>query len=297
MSFQQPLVFKPIFMERVWGGRRIATTLGKQLPPDESVVATGSLAGATLHDLWTKMREPIFGANLPDTPQFPLLAKILDARETLSVQVHPPAHKAAELNGEPKTEMWYLLDASPDAELFAGFRRGTTRGDFERALREGRVAELLHRIPVKAGDAIFIPSGRCHAIGAGCLIVEIQQNSDTTYRVFDWNRTGLDRKPRALHVAESRASIDFNDHEPALAQPDGEVVVSCPEFLVEHWKLQTPRTDFSANGVIFTVLAGGLTCGGSHFKTGEFFILPAATKDRVLCPTTPKASILRTTIP
>jgi len=299
-------------MERVWGGRQIATKLGKPLPPDvpigeswelvdredaQSVVATGELTGMTLHDLWTKKREPIFGANLPDTPRFPLLAKILDARETLSVQVHPPAHKAAELGGEPKTEMWYLLDAAREAELFAGFRKGTTRGEFECALREGRVAELLHRIPVKAGDAIFIPSGRCHAIGAGCLIVEIQQNSDTTYRVFDWNRAGLDGKSRALHVAESLASIDFDDHEPSLAQANGEVVVSCPEFRVEHWKLHTPRADRSTTGVIFTVLAGQVSCGGSHFKTGEFFILPAASKDRVVSPIASGARVLRTTIP
>lgn len=298
-------------MERVWGGRKIATKLGKALPPDvpigeswelvdredaQSVVAAGELAGTTLHDLWTKMREPIFGPGLPDTPRFPLLAKILDARETLSVQVHPPAHRAAELKGEPKTEMWYLLDADPGAELFAGFRRGTTRADFEQAIGPGRVADLLHRIPVKAGDAMFIPSGRCHAIGAGSLIVEIQQNSDTTYRVFDWNRTGLDGKPRALHVAESLASIDFDDIEPSLANPDAEVVVSCPEFHVEHWNLAASRSDNSTDGVIFTVLTGEVICGGTRFHPGEFFILPAASKDRSLSLVGPSASVLRTTL-
>ena len=298
-------------MERVWGGGKIATKLGKPLPADvpigeswelvdredaQSVVATGELAGTTLHDLWTKMRVPIFGSSLPDTPRFPLLAKILDARETLSVQVHPPAHRAAELKGEPKTEMWYLLDAEPGAELFAGFRKGTMRADFERALGEGRVADLLHRAPVRAGDAMFIPSGRCHAIGAGCLIVEIQQNSDTTYRVFDWNRTGLDGKSRALHVAESLASIDFDDHEPPLARPDGEVIVSCPEFHVERWNLAAPRRDDSAAGVIFTVLTGEVICGASRFNPGEFFILPAASGDRILSPSGSAATVLRTTL-
>ena len=298
-------------MERIWGGRKIATMLGKPLPADvpigeswelvdredaQSVVATGEFAGTTLHDLWMKMREPVFGPGLPDTPRFPLLAKILDARETLSVQVHPPAHRAAELKGEPKTEMWYLLDAEPDAELFAGFRRGTTRADFEQALGAGRVAELLHRVPVRAGDAMFIPSGRCHAIGAGCLIIEIQQNSDTTYRVFDWNRVGLDGKPRTLHVAESLASIDFNDHEPSLSRPDGEVIVSCPEFHVERWSLTVPRRDHSATGVIFTVLSGEVICGATHFKLGDFFILPAESKDRLLSPAGSAATVLRSTL-
>lgn len=312
MSLQGPLVFRPLFMERVWGGGRLAAMPGKQPPagvpigeswelvdrPDaQSVVARGPLAGKTLHELWTVYRKDVFGAGVPDSPRFPLLAKILDAQQTLSVQVHPPAEKAAELNGEPKTEMWYLLDATKDAELFAGFRRGTTRADFERALGEGRVAELLHRVPVRAGDAMFIPSGRCHAIGSGCLIVEIQQNSDTTYRVFDWNRTGLDGKPRALHVAESLASIDFADHEPALALRVGETVASCAEFHVEHWQLATARADTSAEGVIFTVLSGSVECGGERFAEGEFFILPAVASERTLIPSAAGASVLRTTIP
>jgi mannose-6-phosphate isomerase len=312
MSLQKPLVFRPLFMERVWGGHRIAQMPGKNAGSDapigeswelvdradaQSVVARGPLVGTTLHELWTVFRKDVFGAHVPDSPRFPLLAKILDARETLSVQVHPPAKKAATLKGEPKTEMWYLLDAAKGAELFAGFRRGTTRADFEQALGKGRIAELLHRMPVHAGDAMFIPSGRCHAIGAGCLIVEIQQNSDTTYRVFDWNRTGLDGKPRALHVAESLASIDFNDHEPTIAQPVGETIVSCAEFRVEHWQLAAPRTDTSADGVIFTVLGGTVECAGEHFQRGKFFILPARASDRTLTPAAHDASVLRTTIP
>ena len=312
MPFTVPLTFRPLFMERVWGGDRLATMPGKDAPggapigeswelvdrPDaQSVVARGPLIGTTLHELWSVFRKDVFGAGVPDSPRFPLLAKILDAQDTLSVQVHPPAKMAPELRGEPKTEMWYLLDAAKGAELFAGFRRGTTRLDFERALGEGRVAELLHRVPVRAGDAMFIPSGRCHAIGAGCLIVEIQQNSDTTYRVFDWNRTGLDGKPRALHVAESLASIDFADHEPALATMKGETVASCAEFQVEHWALTAPRADASADGVIFTVLGGGVECGGERFERGQFFVLPAKAANRTLVPTAPGTALLRTTIP
>jgi mannose-6-phosphate isomerase len=312
MSLATPLTFRPLFMERVWGGNRLAAMPGKGAPAGapigesweladradaQSVVARGPLVGTTLHELWTVFRKDVFGANVPDAPRFPLLAKILDAQETLSVQVHPPAKMAAELKGEPKTEMWYLLDAAKGAELFAGFRRGTARADFEQALAKGSVAELLHRIPVRAGDAMFIPSGRCHAIGAGCLIVEIQQNSDTTYRVFDWNRKGLDGKPRALHVAESLASIDFDDHEPALAPRADETVASCEEFHVEHWSLAAPRADTSADGVIFTVLGGSVECCGERFAQGQFFILPAKATDRTIVPATNDASVLRTTIP
>jgi mannose-6-phosphate isomerase len=150
---------------------------------------------------------------------------------------------------------------------------------------------------VKAGDAMFIPSGRCHAIGAGCLIVEIQQNSDTTFRVYDWDRTGLDGKPRTLHVAESLASIDFDDHEPQPVHMAGETVVACPEFLVERWRLSSPRADESAAGVIFTVLSGALTSAAEDFRAGEFFLVPAASRDRLLTPTSPDTMVLRTTIP
>lgn len=312
MSFPSPLSFRPLFMERVWGGDRLATMPGKGAPVGtpigeswelvdradaQSVVARGPLIGTTLHELWTVFRKDVFGAGVQDALRFPLLAKILDAQDTLSVQVHPPAKMAVELRGEPKTEMWYLLDATKDAALYAGFRRGTTRADFERALDKKSAADLLHRIPVRAGDAMFIPSGRCHAIGAGCLIVEMQQNSDTTYRVFDWNRAGLDGKPRALHIAESLASIDFADHEPALAQPSGETVVTCPLFHIERWPLAASRTDTSGDGVIFTVLTGTVECAGEKFSRGEFFVLPAAARDRTLRPSAPDTSLLRTTIP
>ena len=310
MRLDQPLVFRPLYMERIWGGRRLAEKFGRPLPDGapigeswelvdredaQSVVENGPLAGKTLHELWTTLREPIFGS-VADSPRFPLLAKILDARETLSVQVHPPASMAGELKGEPKTEMWFLLDSEPDAELFAGFRSGTTREKFEIALEEGRTADLLHRLPVHAGDAIFIPSGRCHAIGAGCFIVEMQQNSDTTYRVFDWNRVGLDGKPRPLHLRESLLSIDFTDHEPSLAQREGESVVRCEYFKVEHWDLEHTRTDTSAGCAIFTLLSGALTCGGFTFKAGDFFLLPATTTNRTLVPTLPSTSVLRTTL-
>jgi mannose-6-phosphate isomerase len=152
--------------------------------------------------------------NMP--PRFPLLIKIIDARETLSLQVHPPPEKAAQLGGEPKTELWYVAQAAPGAELFVGLKQGVGRAEFETELARQTIAECFHRIPVKTGDAMFLPSGRVHALGAGLVIFEIQQNSDTTYRVFDWNRLDEHGKGRPLHVEQSLASIDFADFEPSL---------------------------------------------------------------------------------
>ena len=312
MQLTQPLIFEPLSMERVWGGRRLETLYGKRLPPlarigesweivdredAQSVVHEGPLRGAMLNELWNKDRERIFGAGLPDTPRFPLLIKLLDAQERLSVQVHPPACLAAQLGGEPKTEMWFILDAQPDSDLYAGLNPGVTRADFEQALSGGNVAELIHRIPVKAGDAIFIPSGRIHAIGAGNVIFEAQQNSDTTYRVFDWNRVGLDGKPRALHVAESLQSIDFGDVEPRLAQPDGDALVQCEHFRVEKWMLDRGRASGGERFAIYFVVSGRLECAGREFGPGAFFLVPVSLASTEVKPLAAGTCVLRTTLP
>ncbi len=226
-----PLLFQPIFKERVWGGRNLQRLYGKSLPPnvpigesweisdrpgDVSVLANGPLAGKDLHWLMARHGLELLGRQPGLDERFPLLVKLLDAQEVLSLQVHPPATKAVALKGEPKTEMWFIAEAKRGAELYVGLKSGMTRGTFENAVKDGSVAGCFHRLTVKAGDAMFLPSGRVHALGAGLVIFEIQQNSDTTYRVFDWNRTGLDGKPRTLHVAESLESIDFQDFEPSL---------------------------------------------------------------------------------
>jgi mannose-6-phosphate isomerase len=311
-ALDQPLSFVPLYMERVWGGRRLADELGRTLngtspigeswelvdrEDEQSVVSDGPLKGMTLHDLWTNHRQELFGKLDSDSPRFPLLGKILDARDTLSVQVHPPAELAPTLNGEPKTEMWYLLDATPEASLYAGFREGTTRESFERAMHDGDVKATLHMIPVKAGDTMFIPSGRCHAIGAGCLIIEIQQNSDTTYRVYDWDRLGLDGKPRALHIEESLISTDFGDHEPELAKEINEELVSCDYFKVSRWVLSSPRVEEAGTGPVFVVIRGTIRIGGKDFSKGDWFLLPACVQDRTLCPVNGEASVLRCVLP
>ena len=312
MELLQPIVFEPLLMERVWGGRRLETLLHKRLPvgsrvgesweivdrPEaQSVVHEGPLHGRTLHELWTEFREPVFGTDLPDSTRFPLLFKLLDAQERLSVQVHPPASVAAALGGEPKTEMWYFIDAQPDSDLYAGLKRGVTREDFLRALDEGKVADLIHRVRVRDGDAFFLPSGRIHAIGEGNVIFEVQQNSDTTYRVFDWNRLGLDGQPRALHVDESLQSIDFADAEPGVVEQRGETVVACEHFQVEKWTLTAPRTAVGPGFAIFTVIAGSLECAGRKFAIGDFFLLPASLANRDLHPLEETTTVLRTTIP
>lgn len=314
MQLTQPLVFEPLFMERVWGGRRLETLFGKHLPPGirvgeswelvdreeaQSVVHTGPLRGQTLNELWTNFHEPVFGKKTPmESKRFPLLFKLLDAQERLSVQVHPPARVARALNGEAKTEMWYVAETYLDADIFAGLKAGVEREDFERALREGKVAEKIHHIAMKPGDTFFIPSGRIHAIGAGNVIVEVQQNSDTTYRVFDWNRLGLDGKPRKLHVEESMQSIDFNDIEPSVTEPVGETLVKCDHFEVQKWDLRSAREAFDdGKFAVFTMLGGEVECGGARFKPGDFFLVPSSQAEPVVKPVNGGATLLRTTIP
>jgi mannose-6-phosphate isomerase len=229
-----PLIFYPIFKERVWGGGKLAELYGKVLPStypigesweisdrpgDASVIANGHLKGKDLRWVMENHSEALLGWRAGPGERFPLLVKILDARQTLSLQVHPPPESAAQLGGDPKTELWYVADADPGAELYAGLKAGVTRAEFERKLRDNVVEECFHRLKVKSGDAMFLPSGRVHALGGGLVVFEVQQNSDTTFRVFDWNRVGLDGKPRELHLDQSLKSIDFQDFEPQLVPP------------------------------------------------------------------------------
>jgi len=247
-AFDHLLRFTPLYQTRVWGGRKLETIFKRTLPDAQpygeswelvdrneaqSVVATGPLAGTTLHELWSDHRREVFGEGprQPASERFPLLIKVLDCRDVLSIQVHPPARVAAALGGEPKTEMWFVADADEGARIYAGLRPAVTRGRFEDALRDGTVAECVHRLTPRAGDSLFVPSGRVHALGAGLLVFEIQQNSDTTYRVFDWNRVGLDGTPRPLHVRESLECIDFSDVEPALLRGESELA-ACEFFRV-----------------------------------------------------------------
>jgi mannose-6-phosphate isomerase len=300
-----PFTFRSIFKQRVWGGRELERLYRKPLPPavpigesweiadrpgDVSVVANGPLAGKDLRWLMENHAAELLGDAKAHDRRFPLLIKILDAQEKLSLQVHPPAARAAELGGEPKTEMWYLAEAAPGAELYVGLKRGVTRAEFERKVEAGTVAECFHRVRVQSGDAMFLPSGRVHALGAGLVIFEIQQNSDTTYRVFDWNRLGLDGKPRELHVPQSLASIDFNDFEPSLlprafAQQGVQQVrplVRDPLFTVEVHRagagVDVPLRPGKMQ--IIGLLTGRVQVGGGQatadLAPGQFCLLPAS---------------------
>jgi mannose-6-phosphate isomerase len=312
LTLTAPLIFRPIFMERIWGGRRLESKFGKSLPPKaqigesweivdrpeaQSVVVDGPLKGKTLHELWTEHREPIFG-NVPDAPRFPLLIKLLDAHEKLSLQVHPPEMVASIVRGEPKTEFWYVAAADTGAELFLGFRESITRDRFEKALRNGTAADHVYKIRVKPGDTAFLPAGRFHGLGAGNLLIEIQQNSDTTYRVFDWNRVDDKGKPRQLHIEQALQCIDFNDVAPKLVEPQGELLVRHKLFEVQKWNLAAPR-EISLQGkfAIVCCLSGSFRCGDADLSPGEFCLVPASLSDRKLQPQRKETSLLRITIP
>jgi mannose-6-phosphate isomerase len=306
------MTFVPLYMERVWGGRKLEALFGRQLPVTnpigeswelvdradaQSVVSEGKLKGVTLHELWMNGRTRIFGEGY-DYERFPLLIKILDASQALSVQVHPPVHRKIKLLDEPKTELWYFVDTEEGASVYVGLKNGTLREDFQSALANGTVDRLLHRVPTRPGSFIFLPGGRLHAIGAGNVLFEVQQNSDTTYRVFDWNRLGLDGKPRALHVEQSLQCIDFKDFEPALGEGPGERLVSHDCLIVDRWLLDQPRpANVLPRFSVFQVIEGTVSFGdGREFRFGDLFVVPARSHRSLITPKNDIAIVLRTTL-
>ena len=302
-----PFVFEPIFKDRIWGGRELERLYAKHLPAnqpigesweisdrpgDASVIANGPLAGKDLRWLMENHSDDLLGSARAPGDRFPLLVKILDARDKLSLQVHPSAESAVKYGGEPKTEMWYFTRAEPWSEIFAGLRRGVTRAEFEQKLSAGTVADCFHRIPVRQGDALFLPSGRVHALGAGVVLFEVQQNSDTTYRVFDWNRAGLDGKPRELHIPQAMASIDFTDFEPGLTSTavvhgpnyTTRVIVANPLFKVNEITLRdrdyalprTPRPQII--GLVSGQVAVSDGRNSVELSPGRFCLVPASLR-------------------
>lgn len=302
-----PLTFQPIFKERVWGGRKLAGLYGKALPEGKvigeswemtdrpegvSVIANGPLAGRDLRWLLEQHGADVLGHPLAPGERFPWLVKLLDASDDLSLQVHPPAHKALLLGGEPKTEMWFIADAEPGAKIYTGLKRGVTRAEFEQKTHDGTVEDCFHVHHVTTGDTMFLPSGRVHALGAGNIIFEIQQNSDTTYRVFDWNRVGLDGKPRELHLEQSFTSIDFFDCEPPLVEAPftaiapgvtSRPVVRHGLFSIDHVKVAAGAVAEGRWGsglAVIGVVAGTLEVSGNGgsvaIGAGGFVLLPAA---------------------
>jgi mannose-6-phosphate isomerase len=305
------LTFEPLYMERIWGGRKLETYFQRALPGQnrigeswelvdredaQSIVANSKYRGVSLHEIWVDQRTEIFGQGY-QTERFPILVKILDASATLSLQVHPGRPGTINVFAEPKTEFWYFVATEESADLYVGLKNGVRRSDFEMALANGELLDLLHRVPSYPDSYIFIPGGRLHAIGAGNVMFEIQQNSDTTYRVFDWNRLGDNGKPRQLHLEESLNCIDFGDFEPALVQGDAETLVSCDWFTVDRWSLHQGReANSEAKFSIFQVITGTVSFGSSFFRRGDLFLVPAGSHHGAVTPQGGPATVLRTTL-
>ena len=305
-----PLLFEPVYKDYVWGGNRIPHVFDRPVkldpcaeswevadrPEGMSVVRNGPLAGTSLRELID--REPAAVLGRANAERFPLLVKLIDARERLSVQVHPDDESAARYGGEAKTEMWYILDADPEACVYAGLQPGVTPEDFRAAIADNTVEDRLRRFPVSPGDVIFTPGGRIHAIGAGCLLLEVQQNSDTTYRVYDWGRVGKDGKPRELHVEDAMRAIDWDDPEPAVTRPgpihegaDAETrILDCEYFRIRGVALERPRTLApAAEGCTIVFVERGAAraaAGGTSvdLPRGTTCLLPAALDAVALHP-------------
>lgn len=314
MTQPSPLRFEPILKRYVWGGRRLATLLGKPLAPDEhcaeswevcdlgtdqSRVAAGPLAGRTLGELVRDWGRELLGRHHPQ-PQFPLLFKFLDTDSALSVQVHPDDERAARLDPPQlgKSEAWVVLAAEPDSVIYAGLKRGFDRAALVREVARGTCELCLHRIEPRPGDCVYLPAGTVHALGAGLLVAEIQQSSDVTWRLFDWNRPGPDGKPRELHVREALDAIDYGlgpidvqMSQPA-GQPGRERLVTCDKFLLDRWRLDAPA-DLGGDGRfhIIAVLSGQAELAGdpaaAPLAIGQTALLPAASGPTQIVPNGP----------
>jgi mannose-6-phosphate isomerase len=226
-----PLLFEPVCKEYLWGGDRIPRLRSphsgdpagicaesweiSDRSEGMSIVSNGHDKGRSLRQLVESRGADLLGT-VAGSKAFPLLIKVIDAQQKLSIQVHPAKTAATPNGAEAKTEMWYVLAAEPDSCVFCGLMPGVTRATFEAALKTKKVGELLRRVPVKAGDVIFVPGGRVHAIAEGCLLLEVQQSSNTTYRVYDWDRVSKDGKPRELHIKEALEVINWKDNENAV---------------------------------------------------------------------------------
>ena len=295
-----PLRFKPIYKQYVWGGWKLATLLKRPIPHDEifaeswelcdhgqdqSVVDGGPLSGATLHELVEKYGRRLLG-DVGD--RFPLLLKYLDAAQDLSVQVHPDDAMAAGLDPPDlgKTEAWYIVAAVPGSVIYAGLRQGVDRETLALAIKRGKCEECLHYFEARQGDCVFIPAGTVHALGAGTLVAEIQQSSDTTFRLFDWNRLGTDGRPRELHVEQGLDAIDFARgpvspiRHPVSCQDESVGLVRSKQFSLERHLLLGPK-DLGGDGRfhILTVVDGSVSIEGEHsdknLNCGQTVLLPA----------------------
>ena len=308
-----PLRFRPLFRRYLWGGRRLQTVLHKDLGPgddyaesweivdrgvDQSQVMYGPLAGMTLHEL-IETRGPELLGESHLQPSFPLLFKFLDANDRLSVQVHPDDALAARLDPPDlgKTEAWVVMAAEPGSVIYAGLKRGFDREALAREVVRGTTHLCLHTIEPQVGDCIFLPAGVVHAIGAGLVIAEIQQASDTTYRLFDWNRVGKDGQPRPLHIDAALAAIDYQ-YGPVSVQvprptedPRCELLVACDKFVLRRWQaVDSVTIPTRGRSQLLAMLAGSARLAGDPselpLSVGQTALIPASCEGVQLQPDT-----------
>ncbi|HZO95095.1 MAG TPA: type I phosphomannose isomerase catalytic subunit [Candidatus Baltobacteraceae bacterium] len=273
-----PYLMQPKVTSAIWGGdallRRFHKSPGGTPPPyaeswecwDANAVANGALAGRTLGELRGELGTALTGA-IDAQGVFPVLTKIIDARDALSVQVHPDDAYARRVEHQPngKTECWYILACEPGAELVLGWTRDTSREEYEKRVADGTLAEILRRVPVAPGDAFYLPAGTLHAIGAGIQLFETQQASDLTYRIFDWNRVGVGGKPRELHVAKAADVLDYRATFPGAVRSltyaeDGlerRMLIADPRFLVERVAVRATEAIIATDGRPLTITAEG----------------------------------------
>ncbi|MDG1573180.1 mannose-6-phosphate isomerase [Robiginitalea sp. M366] len=300
-----PLRFTPLYKERLWGGEKLRTVLGKDckgdrigeswevsgVPGDVSVVAEGPYAGRDLQDLVDTFGAQLLGQAVLDRfgREFPILIKYIDARQDLSIQLHPDDALARQRhNSFGKTEMWYVMDADPGAELIVGFNRDVTREEYQQALDAGKLTDLLHYQAVEPGDGYFINAGKIHAIGAGILLAEIQQSSDVTYRVYDFDRRDAEGNLRELHTEQALDAMDYQqkddfrlEYSPKANQP--QTLAATPYFTTEFLKLDQPlHRDLASRDAftIFLCVSGeaeiATADGAACLRRGQTLLIPAA---------------------
>jgi len=306
-----PLRFQPIFRRYLWGGRRLGTHLHKPIGPgddyaesweivdhsaDQSIVVAGPHASQTLGQLVIRYPSDLFGRQ-PPHKQFPLLLKFLDCCRDLSLQVHPNDQQAQQQIPPDlgKAEAWVILAADPGSVVYAGLKRGFDRAAVEREIVRGTLPLCLNKIEPKLGDCLFIPPGVLHALGRGLLVAEIQQASDTTYRLFDWNRVDADGKPRPLHIEQGLAVTDFGASPVVPRRPQAtdrshvERLVACDKFVLDRWRFDRPQSLADDNCFhILAVLEGAVILEndplGEPLAKGQTALIPAACRNRQVKP-------------